>query len=400
MSAAFEAARQCFLAGLAAQQAGQLVQAETQYRQSLALLPGRASTLTNLGATLVQAGRPSEALPLLQQALQAEPGNGDAWAQHGLALVALQRDEEALQAFGQAVCTGQVTPATWYEQARCLARLGRLDAALASCEQALTLSPRVADGWALKGGLLKDMGRGSEAVPALHRAIALGGDAAMCGYLLASLQGGAAPPQPPPGYVQGLFDGYAAQFDEHLQRLHYRAPEVLVQGLPPRPQLWNSALDLGCGTGRCGVALRGLTQQLTGVDLSAGMLQQAQARGLYDTLQRADITAFLQASQQRFDLVIAADVFIYLGDLEAVFAAVFRALAPDGCFCFSVEAADDAVDFELRRSSRYAQSARYVQRLAQQHGLLIWQQQAQPLREDQRQPVAGLFYWLTPRRAY
>ena len=50
-------------------------------------------------------------------------------------------------------------------------------------------------------------------------------------------------------------------------------------------------------------------------------------------------------------LVIAADVFIYVGALEAVFASVRQRLAPCGCFAFSVERADAGQDLLLQSMS-------------------------------------------------
>lgn len=352
----FEAAKSAFQQGLLAQQAGRFDDAERHYRQSLRHLPGRPSTLVNLAATLLAVQRPAEALPLLEQALAAEPGNADAW----------------------------------FQRCGAFAQQNRLDEALASIDRCLAVAADAGAAWSRRGGLLKDLGRPADAVVALRRAIELGADVEVNRYLLASLTGETTPPRPPAGYVQALFDSYAGAFDEHLvERLQYRAPELLLQALPHAG--FGAALDLGCGTGAAGRLLRPRVQGLAGVDLSAGMLGQARAHGVYDTLHQAELVAHLEATPERFDLVFAADVFIYLGDLAAVFAGVRRVLRPAGVFAFSVEAADDRVDFELRPSSRYAQSARYLRALAAAHGLHVHGLRQDTLRLDQRQPVAG---WL------
>lgn len=96
-----------------------------------------------------------------------------------------------------------------------------------------------------------------------------------------------------------------------------------------------------------------------------------------------------QASGQRADLVVAADVFIYIGDLAPVFAAVARVLAPGGVFAFSVEHAESAAPYVLRRSLRYAHSEPGLRALAAAHGFVVRQVRAMVLREEQRQPVAG-----------
>lgn len=358
-AAPFEAAKAAFLQGLQHQGAGRLDEAEACYRESLALLPGRPSTLSNLAAVLNARGRPAEALPLLEQALAAEPGNPD----------------------------------TRFQRAEAVGALGQLPRALADIEAVLAARPDMGPAWSRKGGLLKDLGRPAEARAALRRAIELGADLPLNTYLLASLEGGAAPPTPPTAYVQALFDSYAEGFEAQLTGpLHYRVPEALVQGLPR--ERFGSALDLGCGTGLVGRLLRPRVQQLVGVDLSAGMLEQARRQGGYDELHQAELAQHLAATAARHDLAVAADVFIYLGDLAAVFAGVQRVLLPGGVFAFSVELADDAVDFELRPSSRYAQSERYLLALAAAHGFDVLKASRDTLRLDQRQPVAGLLMWL------
>ena len=66
-------------------------------------------------------------------------------------------------------------------------------------------------------------------------------------------------------------------------------------------------------------------------------------------------------------------------------------------FCFSVELAQDDRDFELMPSLRYAQSERHVRDLAALHAFDIVQMLRRPIREDQRQPINGLFVYLSRR---
>lgn len=357
----FDQARAAFAAGVQAQDAGDLAAAETHYRHSLQLLPGRASTLNNLGLLLVAQRRDNEARPCFEAALAAEPDN----------------------------------PATQLHLAQTLARLGHLEEALRAAQRLQGAEPLSGAAWALCGNLLKDMGRPAEAAAALRRAVELGAQDPALHYLLASLDGGPAPPQPPAAYVAALFDSYSDGFDEHLvQRLGYSAPQTLIEPLAATGLGFAAALDLGCRTGLCGALLRPLCQRLVGVDLSAAMLAQAQGRALYDELHQADVAAFMQSTPERFDLLLAADVFIYIGALEAVFAAARRVLLPGGCLAFSVEEATAPVDYELRTSSRYAQSERYLLSLAGQHGLEVQHSTRGSLRLEQGKPVAGLYLWL------
>ncbi|QJW85427.1 hypothetical protein HK414_25070 [Ramlibacter terrae] len=89
--------------------------------------------------------------------------------------------------------------------------------------------------------------------------------------------------------------------------------------------------------------------------------------------------------------MIAADVFVYVGALEEVFRHVARVLPAGGSFCFTLEEAQDGEDLALRSSLRYAHSEGYVRRLAAAHGLRVDAIERSPVREEQRQPIPGLF---------
>ena len=390
-SVSFATARDLFQRGLQHHGAGQLREAEASYRESLQHLPDRPSTLTNLGAVLLQLGRPAEALPLLEQALRSEPDNAEALSHRALALAELGRDADALSTFDALLAAGLGTAAVHYHRALCLVQLHRPDDALAAFDEALALDEQFAQAWACRGGLLKDMGRPAQAIASLQRGIELGADVPVNSYLLASLTGTAAPGIAPAAYVQQLFDAYAGQFETHLvQSLDYRVPELLAQLATRYGGPFSQALDLGCGTGLCASPLKALAQRLHGVDLSAGMLERARATGLYEQVWQADIAEHLHTTPERYALIVAADVFIYIGDLQAVFAGVRRVLEPGGLFCFSVEQGSDDRSYELRSSSRYAHSAKHLRALAAQQGFDLLALEEATLRKDQAQPVAGL----------
>jgi predicted TPR repeat methyltransferase len=260
----------------------------------------------------------------------------------------------------------------------------------------LRVAPTLHRAWSQKAGLLKDLGRHSEALAAFQQALALGGDAELNGYFIASLTGQQAPSAPPRSYVEGLFDDYAEHFDDHLVNvLGYQAHRVLVANLQGMGKAhYCSALDLGCGTGLCGPLLRSQVDRLTGVDLSGQMLGKAGQTGAYDMLVQADVAEYLQGTDQRYDLLLSCDVFIYVGALAAVFAGAARVLDSGGVFCFSVESLEDARDYGLMPSQRYAHSERYVRTLAADHGFTVIKTLAQPVRHDQRQSIDGVYMYL------
>jgi predicted TPR repeat methyltransferase len=360
MASAFEQARTLFLEGVAHYEAGRLEAAERDFAAALALAPGRPSVLTNLGAVRLKLGRAGEALAVLQEAVGREPDNAEALGHCGTAF----------------------------------AELGHMPEALAMFDRALALRPAAAALWTYRGNVLKALGRLDEAADSYREALLRGGDAQLLDYYLAGLAQGDAPLRPPRHYVEALFDSYAGDFDQHLvQALRYDAPQVLVGRLAAQGRRWAHAVDLGCGTGLCGRLLRPMVDRLSGVDLSAGMLDKAAALGVYDHLQQGDVLEYLQGSQENIELAICADVFIYVGAVDGIFAALAQRMPPGACFCFSVEESREG-EVVLRPSLRYAHSEQGIRRLAGLHGFHVVAMERRPVREDQGEPIPGLFFWL------
>ena len=427
----FEKAKNLFVEGVRDFEAGRFADAAEKFQSSLALLPGRVSTLTNLAATQIELSRPEEALSVLEQALAAEPDNLDAWCHQGVALGALGRHEEALVSYSKVLQVDGQRAAAWYHRGiglnilhrhdealaafeqflgiqpdhseawfrhgQTLQSLDRHEQALSSYEKALAIDPSLALAWSNRGSILKDLKRLDEAAISLEKAIAHGGDAELNGYFLAAVLGQKAPAIAPQQYVQGLFDDYAEAFDEHLVRvLNYRAHTVLTENLRGLSnRRFRHALDLGCGTGLCGPLVKPCVEQLDGIDLSPKMIEQARTFAVYERLVQADIAEYLRTTDQSYDLVLAADVFIYIGDLEPVFSGVRRVMDSGGVFCFSAECPEGSEDFELKTSLRYGQSEHYIRDLAGQHGFGIIKILHRPIREDQQQPIAGLYAYLS-----
>lgn len=435
MTDAFDRARQHFLDGVREFEAGRFDTAERAFEASLALVPGRPSTLTNLGAARLRLGRPRQALADLDAALAAEPDNLDARAHRGDALARLGRPSEALACFDQVLAADPIRAGAalrrgavlgvlgrhadalaafeqvlqrhphdvraWIAHGEALQGLGRHADAVRSYERALAIDEGAVQAWTLRGEALREAGRPADAAASFERAIAHGGDPQLNRYLMAAVDPQAAaapPPRSPDAYVRMLFDGYAEAFDRHLvEVLRYEAHERTALLLARSGRWFTSVLDLGCGTGLLGPLLKPVAGRVDGVDLSPPMLAKARTLGVYDRLDEAELVEHLQRTDRRHDAVVAADVFIYVGDLEPVFAGVARVLEPAGHFVFSLERADDAHDYVLLPSRRYAQSERRVRELAARHGFDVLAVEPGPIREDQRQTVHGLYVDLQRR---
>jgi len=370
----------------------QLDAAAALYRRILKAAPDHFDALQLLGAIEGQRGRHDEAIALLRKAVAHKPDSANAHNNLGSSLASLQRHAEALAAFERALALRPDSPKALRNRGNALRKLNRLPEALASLDRALELQPDYSDAMVSRAELLLSLHRHEEAAAAFRAALAGGKDLAMLHHALASLGAAPAPPQAPADYVKALFDDYATAFDAHLvEVLKYRTPQRLVEALQRSlPAGQHDVLELGCGTGLCGPLLRPLARRLVGIDLSDGMLARARAAGHYDELACAELVAWLGACETHFDVVLAADVLIYLGDLAPTFAGVARVLRPGGRFALSVERCDDAHDYRLQPSRRYAHSQRYLAGLAARHGFAVESATPAVLREDASREIDGL----------
>jgi predicted TPR repeat methyltransferase len=275
--------------------------------------------------------------------------------------------------------------------------------------QAITQDPQLALAYELLGKLLYRDARAEESA-AVYRAWlqAMPSDP-IAAHLVAATGGAAAPERASDGFVTGLFERAAPDFDTVLASLGYQTPQLVFESagavLDPGAVALD-VLDLGCGTGLCGGWFRPIARRIVGVDLSPGMLERARARGCYDELVCDELTAYVRRCEERFDLITAADVFCYFGDLTAVFAATAALLRPGGRFIFSLEELTDDVaaingndgvapstavaGFALLEHGRYAHSAACVEQALRRTGLAAVATRRGVLRFERGAPVQGL----------
>jgi predicted TPR repeat methyltransferase len=265
-------------------------------------------------------------------------------------------------------------------------------------EQCLEIAPDWAPAWLALGTARERLGDFAAAIAAYERALT-GDREGVLGASLALARLGAAPipATAAPAYVTRLFDQYAARFDVHLvDALGYRAPRLLrhavaeVRGRANHPLHFARALDLGCGTGLAGAAFRDRVERLDGVDLSGGMVAQAREKGIYDALEVGDILDRLRAAPEgTFDLIIAADVLVYVGDLMPLFTQITRVLASGGLFAFTAES-HAGEGYVLGSEMRFAHSRNYVEEIARRAGFSVLLLNAGSTRRNKGAVVSGL----------
>jgi predicted TPR repeat methyltransferase len=259
-------------------------------------------------------------------------------------------------------------------------------------QQVLELVPHWAPALFMLGIAEDKLSHRAEAIRAFESAAALDiQDELGAGLQLARLGVRPAPATASEAYVQNLFDQYAVHFERHLVgTLGYCAPALLRDAvMRVRTGQFSSVVDLGCGTGLCGAAFKPCARGLTGVDLSPGMIEEARAKAIYDRLEVANVEAFLAVEPAASaDLLLAADVFVYIGDLEPVFKAAARVLTLDGLFAFTLQQAENG--FQLGADLRFAHAPAYIEAEMAKAGLRIMTMQSAVTRQDAGHDVPGV----------
>jgi predicted TPR repeat methyltransferase len=349
--------------GIVLQESGRFEEAIEAYRRAIALEPNHANAYSNLGAVLRATGRMEEAEASYRTAIGIDPEHIDAYTNLGILLNVLRRTQEAATCF----CRVVILRPKHREARRMLALahciLGEVDKATAIFEEWLAEEP----------------------------------DDPVARHMLAACSGRGTPARASDDFVSRTFDVFAASFESKLAKLSYRAPALIgavVEDMLPAPAKNLDVLDAGCGTGLCGPGLAPYARRLTGVDLSAGMLAHAAEKKVYDDLLRGELTAFLAAHPNAYDLIVSADTLCYFGALDDVIAAAAGALRPGGLVVFTLEhgAGDAAPDYHLDTHGRYTHGRPYVERVLAANALDPEIAQAD-LRMESGVPVAGLVVW-------
>ncbi len=407
---------------------GKTQEAEQLYRHILQVQPTHPDALHFLGVLRYQRGESTEAVCLIEQAIAQQPDYADAHNNLGNILSSLGRSAEAVTAYRQAIACRADFPVAYKNLGVALRLQGQLAEAIEVLQQGIAIDPDYADAYLSLGRALsandqpeaaiqsfqkglrhdphkpsgyRELGRVFYALNRLEEAADcyrqwthLYPDEPEARHLLAAVTGENAPDRAADGYMQALFDRFANSFDQQLQRLQYQAPNLLVAAIAAHGVTPHSALhvlDAGCGTGLCGPLVRPYAQRLSGVDLSPKMIAKAQTRGVYDELVVAELTAFMQAQNQCFDLIVSTDTLIYFGDLTPPLHAAARALRPDGLLAFTVERLEnhEAPEFRLSSSGRYLHSLAYLEQVLRSAHLMLLSITPADLRLERSEAVGG-----------
>lgn len=416
-----------------AHESGQFEQAKSMYDGLLAIEPNNHLLLHLKGALLFQKGQLEKALPLIEKAALLDPHEprylntlglvqrnmrqfdgalvsfqialtlqadfGEAFCNMGLVYIDKGMPDKALENFEKAIKLLPNKVELLVNYAHTLRDTGKLPEATEIYQRIVELEPNSVRHLLNLGIVLMMQSLEQEAAIIYEQVLRIDPEEATAKHLLAGLKGENTQTAPDK-YVASLFDMYADDFDRHLASLSYQVPEMLAALIPSKfaPQAeqgkWK-ILDLGCGTGACGVLFSKYASYMVGVDLSAKMLKSAEEHNIYNKLICGNIDNYFSNNNEEFDLVFAADVYVYIGDLKQTFIDTAERMAKGGLYAFSTELATEGeADFVLRTSGRYSQKDSYILGLAKKCGLEVLVNKEIVVRTDAKGDLDGRLYLL------
>jgi predicted TPR repeat methyltransferase len=273
-----------------------------------------------------------------------------------------------------------------------LCRNGFAESGFLCLKRVTELTPENSDTWHALGFAAQAVGRRDEARDAFTKYLEARPEDASIRLILTALRDEAPPPRAPDECILQIFNDFSSHYDSKMRdNLSYQAPERLQELI--RAEMGEASglaiLDIGCGTGLSGVGLKERAACLVGIDLSPEMIDVAQERGIYDQLEIAEITEWLDQTEGQFDLIVACDCLVYFGDLQLVVVSAAQRLKPGGCFAFTTERGEK-YPFHLADSGRYTHHPDHVREVAASVGLVVGRLDEGFLRTERGVEVTGL----------
>ena len=408
---------------------GELQDAEELYRKILLAAPGDAQTKHYLGYLLQQTGRMQEAFEQLTGAIALDDRRAEWHFNLGIVLLKQNQATAAIDAFSRAISLDthkyfyhtnlgsafelnqewvraeQCYKAAIYIDPHCPDAFYLLSALCLKLERfeearhfnylGIVVAPAGSTSKIILGQAYYELGRADDAIALFENWLVAEPDNAVAVHLLAAYRQSDIPAQCSRQYVEQTFDSFANSFENVLGRLKYCGPQLVQDYLATlnSPACSLNVLDLGCGTGLMGEKLKPYAHSLVGVDLSQVMLDKARAKHIYDHLHQSDVSDFLRATEDQYDMITCMDTFIYLGILDEVLALIYRKLKPGGRLLFSTEklAGTSEHSHKLNISGRYSHHQDYLTAVMDKTGFKLQQINNVSIRTESGGPIGGQF---------
>ena len=384
--------------GLVYLRQGETSKAYTSFYQAHEISNSAIEPIYNLGRVCAASNDTKQALEYFNTAIELDPHHISSYIEAINLLLKTHNINEAFSLcsaalsanpndFGLLICLGNI-----HKEKRDFA------SAANSYKNSIKLNKINPGAYENLGHALAELGNKKEAMAAYQRALELNPDNTLVRHAVNSLAGHTTD-KAPAEYVKTLFDEYADNFDEHLTaQLEYNTPKLIkkifteyLESSCSSCKLFNYAVDLGCGTGLSGEEFVGMSSSITGIDISPKMLRIAKEKNIYDELLEGDLESSLSLIGHKPDLFIAADVFVYIGDLFPIFRAIKKIASDSSYLVFSTEHANGR-NYRLNESGRYSHSAEHIENIAQSNNMEISCCQRVNLRKDKGSWIIGDIY--------
>ena len=170
----FSSARDLFIEGLNHIQDQEYEDAERKLRASLALVPQRISTLTNLSFVLIKLRKYSEAEKLLEHIVEIDETSAEAWLNYGLIEMEQKRNDlKAIEYFDRALAINPSFAEAWLNRGVALNALKRHQDAVDSYKKAIAVNADYAVAYSNLANTYRDLGQHRDAVANYDKAFAL-----------------------------------------------------------------------------------------------------------------------------------------------------------------------------------------------------------------------------------
>lgn len=381
--------------GTAAAQFDQLEEAKAALNNAIQLKPDSIEAQNNLGLCHIKSWQFEEAIIAFEKIISVKPNYAEAHGNKGVALFKLGKYVESVASFETAISIRPDFNFAHANLGRALQKQGLLQKAESCLLAAIRLNKLDVNAYYSLSLVQIERNEQEKAKKSLQKALSVLPTFQDAQHLLAALNG-QANSSVPCSYIENLFDDYAPNFDHHLlQNLSYNTPKRLFEIITKKASLPKAArfLDLGCGTGLFGEQIYKSCEAIDGVDLSRGMLEKAKQKNIYKNLYQSDITQFLIETELAYDFFIFADVFVYVGDLAAIFELIKTKVNAPAKIAFSTEHGLGEGYF-LQTSGRYCHSFSYIEQLCRQFHFDLQYFEEIDLRKDKGTMIQGGVYLL------
>lgn len=381
--------------GFLLQQTDRLDEAFAQLVEAIKLDDSHAEWHFNLGIVLARQAKAGEAIAAFSRAIEIDPEKYFYWTNLGVAYESNEELERAGQCYLRAANIDPNCADAFYLLSALYLRQERFEEARHFNYRGIAVAPAGEKSMPVLGQAYYELGRVDEAIALFEKWLLVEPDNPIALHLLTAYRGRQVPEQCSRQYIEQTFDGFANNFENVLGRLKYCGPQLVRDylGMLHVPVASLSVLDLGCGTGMVGEAVKHYAHQIVGIDLSQTMLHHAAAKEVYRELHKSDIADYLSASREQYDLITCMDTFIYIGRLDVVLALIHKSLKPGGMLLFSTEKSVGPREpgHQLNVSGRYSHHQDYLRELLNNAGFNIQKVSDVVIRTESGCPIAGQF---------